>query len=79
MSVFYFDSLASCCVCFYLFLYSALVANKGLIIRQINRIDFLYYRCALRRVALRGERHKKTPIVFLFLSPRNATQRNAQP
>jgi len=34
ISVFYFDSLASYCVCvFYLlFLYSALVANKGLII-----------------------------------------------
>jgi len=33
MSVFYFDSLASHCVCFLssFFIYSALVANKGLI------------------------------------------------
>jgi len=36
---------------------------------------YFHYGCALRCVA----RDIETPIVFLFLSPRNATQRNAQP
>ena len=41
MSVFYFDSLGSYCVCFFYFLffiYSALVANKGLIKASVRPI-----------------------------------------
>jgi len=38
MSVFYFDSLASYCVCFLsFFIYSALAANKGLINDDVKK------------------------------------------
>ena len=53
-----------------------LSSNLSFVVNVIAVVlAYFHYGCVLRCVA----RDIETPIVFLFLSPRNATQRKAQP